>query len=325
MITKQINNYTRSVSFDRKKIIKAGFFLSDMLTPKQWYDRQTDKPTFVCNAPFFTWSNELNKFIPCHTLKIDGQILRQESLYRGLGIKGTDFSIGDISSLDCDDFISGKPVITEGNENMVTQGWINTLSDVAGYEPRTVIGFNENEFIALMVDGRQPGKYGINLEQLPKLCLDNRLENSVNLDGGYSSMSILNGEIFNSPDLSKARGTVAVFALWEEQEMIEWKEPNWSWVTLEYAQVDKDGNIKHQNSVYSYAYGSCKKNGWAVWQKSTKKRLYPEHAINYETETEKPMIDLTQLKKLATNLETRTIQLKTALDELLNHLKELEK
>ena len=67
---------------------------------------------------------------------------------------------------------------------------------------------------------------------------------------------------------------------------MDWKAPNWNWVTLEYAQVDKDGNIKHQNSVYSYAHGNCKKNGWAVWQKSTRKRLYPE-PITAET----PVID----------------------------------
>ena len=319
MITKQINNYTRIVSVELKKITKAGIFLSDMLTPMQWYNKQVDKPSLVFNAPFFTWSDE-GKFVPCHTLKVDGKLLKKESLFFGMGIKDNAFYLGNIDTLECDDFISGKPVITQNGNNMVTQGWANTLKDIAGYEPRTIFGWNGTQASLIMVDGRQTGKYGIDLMSMPKLCLDNGLDNSINLDGGYSSMGILNGEYFNSPDLTKARGTYAVMAIWEEKEMTEWKEPNWNWITLEYAQVDKDGNIKHQNTVYSYAYESCKKNGWAVWQKSTKKRLYPEPVT-----TENPVIDLSQLKKLATNLETRTVQLKSALDELLNHLKELEK
>jgi hypothetical protein len=73
------------------------------------------------------------------------------------------------------------------------------------------------------------------------------------------------------------------------------------------------------------AIGNAKVSGYAVWEKATKKRVYPKEVLQNVTETEKPMLDLTQLKKLATNLETRTVQLKSALDELLNHLKELEK
>ena len=314
MITKQINNYTRIVSVELKKITKAGIFLSDMLTPMQWYNKQVDKPSLVFNAPFFTWSDD-GKFVPCHTLKVDGKLLKKESLFFGMGIKDNAFYLGNIDTLECDDFISGKPVITQNGNNMVTQGWANTLKDIAGYEPRTIFGWNGTQASLIMVDGRQTGKYGIDLMSMPKLCLDNGLDNSINLDGGYSSMGILNGEYFNSPDLTKARGTYAVMAIWEEKEMTEWKEPNWNWIWTKYAQVDKDGKVKVQNNDYGIAKMNAEKDGYAVWEKATKKRVYPEEVLQNVTETEKPVIS-EPINAEKVFLES----IKKMIDERLNNL-----
>ena len=208
-----VNSYTKKISFDLTKIRKVGIFLANMETPLQWYNRQTDKPTFVCNCGLFTYNKITKKYEPCYSLKIDGKILIQDSLYRGVGIKGTKLSMGTIQELDCEDFVSGAPVLTYNGQNQVTQAWIDTLSTIVGKEPRTILGWNDKELSVLCVDGRQTNKPGIDMKSMPKLCLDNGLLNAVNFDGGGSSMSVANGSIVNSP--SENRGVYTVFAIWE--------------------------------------------------------------------------------------------------------------
>ena len=56
---------------------------------------------------------------------------------------------------------------------------------------------------------------------------------------------------------------------------MEWKEPNWNWIWTKYAQVDKDGKIKVQNNDPDIARKNAEKDGYAVWEKATKKRVYP--------------------------------------------------
>ena len=204
-----VNSYTKKISFDLANIRKVGIFLSDMKTVKQWYDLQTDKPTLVCNCGLFTWNK--TKFEPVFSLKIDNKVLIQDSLYRGVGIKGTKLSIGTIQALDCEDFVSGAPVIIENGQNKITQAWINELKTIAGKEPRTILGWNDKELSLICVDGRQTGKLGIDMASMPKLCLDNGLTNAVNFNGGGSSMTVVNGTVINSP--SEQRGVYTVFAL----------------------------------------------------------------------------------------------------------------
>jgi hypothetical protein len=268
-----VNSYTKKISFDLVKIRKVGIFLSNMETPLQWYNRQTDKPTFVCNCGLFTWNDATKKYEPVFSLKIDNQILIKDSLYRGLGIKGTQFQIGDINTLDCDDFVSGAPVLTYNGQNQVTQAWIDTLSTIAGYNPRIVFGWDGTKASILCIDGRQTGKPGATLAELPGICLANGLINSANFDGGYSAMCVANGQIINHG--AQYRGVYTVFAIWEEQNMEEWKAPNFTNQTVAFLQTDRNGAILHKNSVYEYALGSAKQNGYAVWEVATQKMLWP--------------------------------------------------
>lgn len=274
MITKQINSYTRLVSVDLSKIRKAGIFLTGMKTVKQWYDTQTDKPDIVCNCGFFCWTGR--KHEPCYSLKVNGEILTTDSLHRGLGIKNNQFYIDNIQNSSYKDFVSGVPVITENGKNKVTREWVDMLETISGREPRTVLGFNDNSVSVLCIDGRQPGKLGAYLEELPQLCLDNGLTNAVNLDGGYSSMTVVNGEIFN--EQNKPRAVHSVLAIWAkgDVEMDDWKAPDWSKVDYKFAQVDRNGVIKAQNNVLLYAKINAKASGYAVWEKDTRTRLYPE-------------------------------------------------
>ena len=284
MIIQDINTYTKKISF--AKVRKAGIFFADMQTPLQWYNKQSDKPTLVCNCSLFSFSNLRRRYEPVFSLKINNQIIIQDSLFRGLGVSQGRFSIGDIQTLDCTDFVSGVPVITENGINKVTPAWLETLKDIAPANPRTIFGWNDKECSVICVDGRQLGKFGIDLVSMPKLCLDNGLQNAVNFDGGGSSMTVVNGQIINSP--CDTRGVYTVFAIWEDN--MEWKAPNFNSISAKFAQTDKDGNIKVQNNTYEYAEMSAKAYGYAVWEKATKKRIYPEEVLQNVTETEKSVI-----------------------------------
>ena len=88
---------------------------------------------------------------------------------------------------------------------------------------------------------------------------------------------------------------------------MEWKAPNFNSISAKFAQTDKDGNIKVQNNTYEYAEMSAKAYGYAVWEKATKKRLYPEPVI-----IEKPVINTGEKMFLES--------IKKMIDERLNNL-----
>ena len=268
------------------------------MTPLEWYNKQADKPKYVFNCGLFSGGS------PVFTLKIDGKELIKDSLYRGLAIKNNKFAIGNIDDTPSDDFVSGAPVLTYKGANQVSQAWIDTLSTIAGKEPRVVFGFDKQSGYILFVEGRLPNKQGATLEELPLICLNNGISNAINLDGGYSAMVVIDGEIVN--EAKSYRGVNNLMAIWVEDNM-EWKEPNWNWIWTKYAQVDKDGKIKVQNNDITLAINNAKVSGYAVWEKATKKRLFPEPVI-----IEKPVIN--------TGEKVFLESIKKMIDERLNNL-----
>jgi hypothetical protein len=304
MIT--VNSYTKIEKFSLTEIRKAGIFLANGMTPLEWYNKQTDKPKYVFNCGLFSGGS------PVFTLKIDGKELIKDSLYRGLAIKDNKFAIGNVDDIPSDDFVSGAPVLTYKGINQVSQAWIDTLSTIAGKEPRVVFGFDQQSGYILFVEGRLPNKQGATLEELPLICLNNGIPNAVNLDGGYSAMVVIDGKIVNEG--KSYRGVNNLMAIWVEGNM-EWKEPNWNWIWTKYAQVDKDGKIKVQNNDYGIAKMNAEKDGYAVWEKATKKRVYPEEVLQNVTETEKSVIS-EPINAEKVFLES----IKKMIDERLNNL-----
>lgn len=272
---KDYNNFIKVVEIPKTEIRKVGIFQCNGLeTPLQWYNRQTDKPYLVTNCGFFSWNDKLKKFEPSFTLKINNKILTKDSLYVGLGIHNNELSMGHIDALICEDFVSAAPPILQDSKNMVTQAWIDTLSDIAGKNPRTIVGYNNSSVTVGVVDGRQKNKFGLALSELPQLCINIGMTNAVNFDGGDSSMTVVNGNIINSP--SGIRQVYSVFAIWLKEDNVEYREPNWDWISSDFAQVTKEGIIKVQNSVYQWAKENAEREGWAVWEKATRKMLFPK-------------------------------------------------
>ena len=66
--------------------------------------------------------------------------------------------------------------------------------------PRTAIGWNENDFFLVEVDGRQKSlSLGMTLEELSAYLLKLGCEEAINLDGGGSATLWCNGAVRNSP------------------------------------------------------------------------------------------------------------------------------
>ena len=93
---------------------------------------------------------------------------------------------------DCVDFgpfliVNGKSSYVNGNG-----GW--------GIAPRSAIGQRADGIVLLLIiDGRQTGSQGADMNDLAQVMLDYGAINAANLDGGTSSAMELNGQIISSP------------------------------------------------------------------------------------------------------------------------------
>ena len=93
---------------------------------------------------------------------------------------------------DCVEFgpfliVNGKSSFVNGNG-----GW--------GQAPRTAIGQRADGIVLLLViDGRQTGSVGADMNDLTRIMLQYGAINAANMDGGTSSAMSLNGEIITNP------------------------------------------------------------------------------------------------------------------------------
>jgi hypothetical protein len=99
--------------------------------------------------------------------------------------------------------ISGGPVLVrEGKRQAMraSPGESYETSSMIERHPRTAIGWNEQFFFLVEVDGRQRDlSVGMTLEELSRFLLKLGCENLLNLDGGGSATLWCQGEVRNSP------------------------------------------------------------------------------------------------------------------------------
>lgn len=72
------------------------------------------------------------------------------------------------------------------------------LQAIQGKNPRSAIGFNENELIIVTVDGREQKSVGMTLYELAKLMKSLNCKEAMNFDGGSSSALFVKNKIVNS-------------------------------------------------------------------------------------------------------------------------------
>lgn len=125
------------------------------------------------------------------------------------------------------EMIGGYPVIVRNGENYALEGFANangTNSFATDLHPRTAIGFNRDttKMYMVVVDGRQPHSIGIKLPDLAGILIDLGAWQALNLDGGGSSVFIVENRIMNSPSDGEeraVRNSCAVYSSAPEGEL----------------------------------------------------------------------------------------------------------
>ena len=102
---------------------------------------------------------------------------------------------------DAKHIIGGGPYLIKNGEIYVdTQE--QKLSAITGKNPRTAIGYTNNEeFIMITIDGREQSSVGMTLQETAKLMKDFGCTWAMNLDGGGSSVMLVKNEIANNPNV----------------------------------------------------------------------------------------------------------------------------
>lgn len=99
--------------------------------------------------------------------------------------------------------ISGGPILVSNS-----RPWRIMSSRLFGYEsgsmaerhPRAAIGWNQDFFYLVVVDGRQPGlSVGMTMAELSRFMVQLGCEEAMNFDGGGSATLWFDGEVRNSP------------------------------------------------------------------------------------------------------------------------------
>jgi hypothetical protein len=119
------------------------------------------------------------------------------------GLKEDDFLSFSLETTP--DLTSVKTAIA-GGPILVKDGTMIERDRKPVRHPRTALGFSDEYFFLVVVDGRQKDlSAGMTLEELSSLMLSLGCKDAMNLDGGGSSTFWLGGEVLNSPSDGRQR------------------------------------------------------------------------------------------------------------------------
>jgi hypothetical protein len=101
--------------------------------------------------------------------------------------------------------LSGAILAIGGGPSLVRGGKARPAQEFSGYklrmrDPRSAMGWNDRYYYFVQVDGRQPRySMGMTLEELTDYFVQLNCDYAINLDGGGSCTTWLDGRIVNSP------------------------------------------------------------------------------------------------------------------------------
>lgn len=102
--------------------------------------------------------------------------------------------------------LTGAPTAVGGGPVLLDDGASPDWSLPQPRHPRTALGWNDEQFILVVVDGRQEGlSVGMTYPELASLMKQLGCRHAVNLDGGGSSTLWLDGHVMNSPSDGRER------------------------------------------------------------------------------------------------------------------------
>ena len=117
---------------------------------------------------------------------------------------------------DVEDALAAGPLLIRDGRVMITADEeVFFGSSIPDVHPRTAAGLTAaGDLLLLVVDGRQPGSRGVDLDQLASILLELGAVQALNLDGGGSSTLVAGGEVLNRPaggrDLRQVMSAITV-------------------------------------------------------------------------------------------------------------------
>jgi hypothetical protein len=99
--------------------------------------------------------------------------------------------------------LSGTTLAIGGGPTLVRGGKVRDAREFSGYlrrDPRSAMGWNDQYYYFVQVDGRQPRySMGMTLSELAEYFVKLKCDHAINLDGGGSCTTWVAGKIVNSP------------------------------------------------------------------------------------------------------------------------------
>lgn len=117
---------------------------------------------------------------------------------------------------DAIDAISGGPLLViRGKQQLFESAGPNASRQRFTIEkhPRTALGWSEQEYIWVEVDGRRQDSIGMTLNELGSLMIEFGCVEAMNLDGGGSSTLWFDGQVRNHPSDGKERPVANILAV----------------------------------------------------------------------------------------------------------------
>ena len=200
--------YVAIVEIPKNEIKKIDFAacIEPAETVGSYYNRQAEKPNVIINAGFFSMVHGT----PCFNLLDEGDIRSYHEDYNvGMGTKKTNNAnlvFGNVKedTDSWDDFISGYPVLLDGNGPIT---YFGAYSELNYYATRSCLGFNNDTIFVVQI-----GKPGMLFADMSKMLYELGVTHAINLDGGGSARLMVQGEVFGYP--TENRRVDNIFAIY---------------------------------------------------------------------------------------------------------------
>jgi len=199
------NKYVTIVKVKKSMIKKADVILAKQ--PVQYMDqiyKENGKPTILINGGLF----DMKTGATASRLVNEGMSWASSDItWYGMYIKGdNDIGFGDYRYVGkVRDFLGASPSLVKNGQIIID----NPLKSImAGYNPRSAVGMDNNYIYIVAVDGRRtllPGMTGNQLANFMGKTLGCR--EAMNLDGGHSTRLMYKGKTINNPSGLRAVDT----------------------------------------------------------------------------------------------------------------------
>lgn len=181
-------DYITIVEIPKKEIEKIDFALCKQPkeTLKSFYDRQTEKPSFIINGGIFNMSDGKTYF----NFRDEGNTISGWHWYdMGMGIVDGELKYGNVSTEKWKDFVSAyPPLIADGKALAITYALENSKN-----KRRSILAYDKENIYLIAVEGD-----GMTYGEVQAVLLDMKVDYAINLDGGGSTKILRDGKSITS-------------------------------------------------------------------------------------------------------------------------------